>query len=182
MFFLNETSEVDIMYADGDYGESPEKFANISSLGLAIIGNKTEEIEDLLSGICDPNDNKTLHIPRCNLFDCGWDGYPFTAGLSNLHIAAMKGNIFALEKLLSMENIAVDSRDEYEETPLMYAVRAPSKLNMLNLLVAAGADLDAVNDDGETPLYLAITFGQTEVVEFLINKGAVPGEMYLEYY
>ena len=94
----------------------------------------------------------------------------------------MKGNIFALEKLLSMENIAVDSRDEYEETPLMYAVRARSKLNMLNLLVAAGADLDAVNDDGETPLYLAITFGQTEVVEFLINKGAVPGEMYLEYY
>ena len=64
----------------------------------------------------------------------------------------------------------------------MYAVRAWSKLKMLNLLVATGADLDNVNEDGETALSLAITVGQEEVVQFLIHKGAVPVEIYLEYY
>lgn len=172
--------------------ECPEKFANISSLGLAILGNKTEEMDALLSGICDPNDSKTLHTPSCNMHLCGWNGYPYIAGLSNLHLAVMKGNLFALEKLLAAKNIVVDSQDENGETPIMYAVRfgtelpgssmfgtgspflghygpvategPENKLKMLNLLVDHGADF---SKDGGSALSLAATIGQDEVVQFL---------------
>ena len=167
----------------------PEQFANISSLGLAIVENDLKKMETLLlSGICDPNDNTTLYTRACSPPYCGWDGFPFTSGLSSLHIAVLKANIDALEKLLAFDDIMVDSVDENGETPLFYVSYAFAdlfgrkgdlvqgnllpKFRMMNLLIDAGTNIDAVNNDGETALMKAAVKRQVEVVKFFIEKGA----------
>ena len=42
----------------------------------------------------------------------------------------------------------------------------------MNLLLLAGATVDAVKDDDETALHLAALFGNIQVVEALLNAGA----------
>jgi ankyrin repeat protein len=39
-------------------------------------------------------------------------------------------------------------------------------------MLAAGADLNAPNDDGETPLMRAVMMGDAELVEALVKAGA----------
>jgi len=43
---------------------------------------------------------------------------------------------------------------------------------IVELLIAAGADVNARDDGGDTPLLNAAAFGQKEIVELLIGKGA----------
>merc|ERR1719445_1796707 len=98
-----------------------ERFSDISTLGVAIVENNIEEVENLLSAGCDPNYKDARWSPACNMHHCGWEGYPYTSGLSNLHIAVLKQNIPAVKILLKMENIVVDTKDEDGCTPLDYA-------------------------------------------------------------
>jgi hypothetical protein len=42
----------------------------------------------------------------------------------------------------------------------------------VKLLIANGADVNARNKDGETPLHHAASFGHKEIIELLIAKGA----------
>ena len=42
----------------------------------------------------------------------------------------------------------------------------------VRLLIAKGADVNAKNDDGGTPLHIAADWGRKEIVELLIAKGA----------
>lgn len=44
----------------------------------------------------------------------------------------------------------------------------------LHALYHAGADIDATNDKGMTPLQLAAVFGHTSLVKWLLSKGANP--------
>lgn len=55
-------------------------------------------------------------------------------------------------------------------TPLMFATRE-GNLEMAQLLIEAGADLDTVSADGKTALALAIFNGHYEVASFLIDSG-----------
>jgi ankyrin repeat protein len=41
-------------------------------------------------------------------------------------------------------------------------------------LLAAGADVDAANDMGRTPLMFAVMFGRRAMVELLLEAGADP--------
>ena len=45
-------------------------------------------------------------------------------------------------------------------------------LALVNDLIAAGADVNAKNEDGETPLYWPAVRGDTEIVEILRAAGA----------
>lgn len=58
-------------------------------------------------------------------------------------------------------------------TPLIHAVLG-GKVALLDLLVAAGADLDATDDGGHTPLMYAARVGNTALVEHLLRLGARP--------
>lgn len=64
------------------------------------------------------------------------------------------------------------------ETPLHFAARF-GRDDLAELLVAAGADVDAPNEHGERPLHAAAAHGRTNVVRFLLARGAdvdAPGE------
>ncbi len=58
-----------------------------------------------------------------------------------------------------------------ELTPLHYAAGWGHK-EIVELLIAEGADVNAMNGAGQTPLHFAAQEGQKEIVELLIAKGA----------
>ena len=64
-------------------------------------------------------------------------------------------------------------------TPLQSAVIADSK-DIVNALIAAGADVDQTDDSGTTPLYLASMQGDAAMVSLLLAAGADSGKADLQ--
>jgi ankyrin repeat protein len=58
-------------------------------------------------------------------------------------------------------------------TPLLYAVIGGDGV-LVDALMRAGADVNAVAPDGSTPLMKAALWGHIEIVQALINAGADP--------
>lgn len=58
-------------------------------------------------------------------------------------------------------------------TPLLYAAR-DGRLDIARMLLAAGANLNQLEANGESPLLVAINNGQTELALVLLEKGADP--------
>lgn len=74
-------------------------------------------------------------------------------------------------KALIEAGARLDERDERGNTLLMQTVsQGYQRLEMTKLLVERGADVNASNKLGETPLHLAVA--ERELVEFLVSKGA----------
>ena len=93
---------------------------------------------------------------------------PILAGCMTIHKAANKGDLVGV-KVFLLKGTAVDARDAYGRTPLMYMVSDPESVRYL---VGQGADVNARDDLGETPLMKAAWVGNLAVVEFLVEKGA----------
>ncbi len=66
-----------------------------------------------------------------------------------------EGNYAVAEKLLENPEVDPDSRDGQSWTALMYAARS-EQADFITLLLKARADLNLVNDDGESALIVAV--------------------------
>ena len=82
--------------------------------------------------------------------------------------AALYGELDTLKSLLEKDPQLVHEKDEYEFTALHEAV-GEHCLETIQLLIAAGADVNAKNDHNITPLHLA---AYDYIAEALIDAGA----------
>jgi len=120
-----------------------------------------------------------LNMRTVDEFDMG--GWKVDARVAAIHIAAYKGNS-GVVRLLCQE-YGVDANcstsETIEEEPkkgitvLEWAARK-GHIEVVELLLANKADVNASDTDGFTPLYVAAQNGHTEVVELLLaNKADV---------
>ena len=74
---------------------------------------------------------------------------------------------------LEEPRVQIDSRSASGDTPL-HTLAWRNDLDGAEILVGAGADVDAVGEMGETPLHVAISNGNLEMVTLFIRAGADP--------
>jgi ankyrin repeat protein len=90
----------------------------------------------------------------------------------NIHWPAMKGQHRGVRFLLD-RGFPVDRRNrENGNTPLHEAARRSNSVKTVAMLLDAGAELNATNNDGQTPLTLAINKNKQKVVAFLQAQDA----------
>lgn len=76
-----------------------------------------------------------------------------------------------VEELLA-KKAAVDARNRDGRTPLIEA--ASKSAGLSRLLIEGGADINACDDTGITPLHMAAAAGDPDLVRLLLQKGAAP--------
>ena len=91
-----------------------------------------------------------------------------TDGLSPFHMAAMNPNINIFE-LFSMTDI--DHRTMSGQTALHLAIEAGNILTV-DTLLRNGADVNVVDENGESPLFIAARIGSDAILEKLVDHGA----------
>ena len=94
----------------------------------------------------------------------------------SIHIAAKAGHIEAVKKHLA-EGADVNGRGGVFEgdTPLLHAVMN-SRKEIVELLITNGADVNAKDADGFTPLDTAINSQHTEIADLLRKHGGKTGD------
>ena len=91
----------------------------------------------------------------------------------SIHYAAMIGNVNSLEEFLKA-GVGVDARDEFGSSTPLHCAAIQGQKEITQILVAKGANVNATNKAGITPLMCAV-MGQgdcKEVTEILIANGA----------
>ncbi len=83
--------------------------------------------------------------------------------------AASIGDIDGVRTALKTNPKLIEGKDEYEFSILHFAGDDHNTMAIANLLIDAGADVNAKNDDGITPLHIVL---QPEMASLLIVKGA----------
>eukprot|EP00116_Pleurobrachia_bachei_P004051 sb/3464313/ len=97
-----------------------------------------------------------LKVNELNEFD---DGFP-------LHVAAAKGDIPALERMIGSGLYSVNARDDHLSTPAHKAA-GHGQVEALKWLILHGADVDLENGSGETVKDVAKRFAKVQCVEEL---------------
>jgi cytohesin len=92
-----------------------------------------------------------------------------------LHLAVCNGHMDALRQLLTA-SVDVKITDSEGSTALHYAstVRSLVMQGGIELLVAAGAKVNAQGEDGYTPLHYAADLGHKDALQRLLDVGADP--------
>ena len=93
-----------------------------------------------------------------------------------LHFAVRCGHLAILQEILQAEGVNLNARTGFGFSPLHWACLASSnaRLQIFQALLEAGADPNATDDEGETPLFWAARHKHIHVVEALLDAGANP--------
>ncbi len=92
-------------------------------------------------------------------------------GATALHLASWGGLTTSAALLIDRGRAQLDTHDEDGLTPLHVAARA-GHVSILELLVAAGADKDALDKSGGSPLHWAVATAHDSCAMRLIDAGA----------
>lgn len=85
--------------------------------------------------------------------------------------SARDGDTFAVRRLLSADASLVHATDECLKTPLHWAAEK-NYYEIAEMLLDAGADLEATTSWGATPFDWAATMGSARVADLLLARGA----------
>lgn len=89
-------------------------------------------------------------------------------GTNGLHICGWFGLTFAISSLLDQE-LDVDSRDPYRQTPLMYACKR-GQADAVASLLSHGAEINASSDRGSSSVFDAVSSRNLEVLRLLLKQ------------
>ena len=92
----------------------------------------------------------------------------------SIHEAASDGNIEAVKQHLAAGTDVNVKGGFADGTPLHYAAANGHK-EIAELLIEKGADLNAKDEDGGTPLDVAISFNRTEIADLIRVIGGKTG-------
>ena len=65
----------------------------------------------------------------------------------------------------------LETRDEYGGRTLLHFAAQNGHINVVKLLLGAGADVESKSNTGRTPLSCAAGDGRLDVVKFLVREG-----------
>lgn len=97
-------------------------------------------------------------------------------GVNAIHIAAYKSFYPIMDELIKRGD-DVNKKDDEKSTPLIWLAignneNEENSLEVFNLLIENGADIDAINDYGLTSLHLSVSKGRLDMVKNLIEEGS----------
>lgn len=93
--------------------------------------------------------------------------------LSDDDLRAVLSSIEDSTEYLGVELNAIEQRGHFGNTPLKVAA-VRGDLHATRVLLDAGADVNAIVEDGFTALHFAASQGHPEVVKLLLQRGASP--------
>jgi ankyrin repeat protein len=91
--------------------------------------------------------------------------------LNKLYTAAERGDLVAVNQLLSARGVDVNKSGVYQQSPLFIAAMK-GHTAIVDRLLTAGANKDKPNVNQATPLYIAALGGHLPIVERLLAAGA----------
>lgn len=89
----------------------------------------------------------------------------------HLHKAVAINDVSGTERVLQSSEVSVEVTDKYGFTPLMQAAQK-GFVDIIEVLLKHGADVDNKNDSGKTALMMAAYAGQLGAVQLLRDHGA----------
>ncbi|GAA6027089.1 hypothetical protein JCM8097_006102 [Rhodosporidiobolus ruineniae] len=117
------------------------------------------------------------------LLERGAKVVPNPAGYWPQHLAAREGHAAVLKLLVEATKGELDVPDKYSQwTPLTHAA-SEGHVESVQVLLAAGSDVHAVDEFKRTPIHYAAWQGHVDCVNLLIEAGATrpqPGSMAVE--
>ena len=157
-------------------------------LVLAVIRRNTDAVTELLRAKADPNVpdprgnpplyNALVHIPTLKaLLEGGADPNARTAdGSPMLVMAVWDQNEPAVKLLLAhqAEVNAASGNPNFVGVTALHAAASIGNTNIAELLLQAGADVNAREKDGSTPLHEAVNHDHPELAELLLANKADP--------
>ncbi|EAY07153.1 ankyrin repeat protein, putative [Trichomonas vaginalis G3] len=93
-------------------------------------------------------------------------------GRNALHHAIGQNDLESLEKDLESEKIDIHSKDINYDTYVGWSTNLTDNMDIVELLISHGIDINSRDNDGDTALHLAAFLNVKDVVEFLIPKCA----------
>jgi len=112
-----------------------------------------------------------IHVLRL-LLERGADVNALSLHRASVLQAACKGGNVDIVRDLLKHDVKVKHKDAFGMTALHTAARANISAAIAEVLVDNGAAVDARDDDGATPLYLAATMGHVDTCKLLLKHGA----------
>ena len=110
-----------------------------------------------------------LAIAMLTLSGCGEQQNPTPS--VNLHVAAIQGNLEAVQQHIAAGSNLDEPEPSRGSTPLITAA-VFGHTEVARALIAAGADVNYQNNEGSTALHSAAFFCRSEIVQLLLENGA----------
>jgi len=139
--------------AGGIFKQRISETAASSPLYFAVAAQNSEKIREIVQNGGNVNERGLMgHSPLI-----------MAVGVNNPDIA----------KFLLLSGASPDKKDDLGWTALHHAIKADSaKLNMIEILVQNGANINATDKHQRTPLHRAAQFGHVSAVKLLLKLGA----------
>ncbi|RSL60417.1 hypothetical protein CEP53_005440 [Fusarium sp. AF-6] len=153
--------------------DPPSHSSSSSSPSSSAVSDDQTELHKFLQ--TTKNDEKNTDRLKEILAGLGKDEIhqrsPYDEDKTAMEMAVDHGMLWAVRELLDYDTSLISRADENGRQPLHKACRE-GHLEIVNLLLQHGADIEAKESDGSTPFDSACWKGHKDVVELLLSRGA----------